>query len=65
MKVIIDRIENEIAVVELENKEMLSIPVALIQDAKEGDSLVITVEKKTAEQIKDTHSIFEKLRNKS
>ena len=65
MKLIIDRIEENIAVMELPSGEYVNIPKVLIEDAREGDSIVITVEKKTKEQESDTHSIFERLRNKS
>ncbi|MBQ2972707.1 MAG: DUF3006 domain-containing protein [Ruminococcus sp.] len=61
MKIIVDRIEEDIAVVELENGSKANIPVALLGDATEGDAIVLSVEKKAV----DTHSIFEKLRNKS
>lgn len=61
MRFIIDRIEEEKAIVELENGEMLTIPAILVQNAKEGDAITLTVEEKH----KDTHSIFEQLRNKS
>ena len=65
MKLIIDRIEENIAVMELPSGEYVNIPKVLIEDACEGDSIVITVEKKTKEQESDTRSIFERLRNKS
>lgn len=61
MRFIIDRIEEDKAVVELENGEMLEIPAVLLQNAKEGDTVTLTVE----EERKDTHSIFEQLRNQS
>ena len=61
MRFIVDRIEEDKAVVELENGEMLEIPAVLLQNAKEGDAFTLTVEEKR----KDTHSIFEQLRNKS
>lgn len=61
MKFIIDRIEENKAIVELENGELLTIPSVLLENAKEGDVVTFTVEEK---QI-DTHSIFEQLRNKS
>ncbi len=61
MKIIVDRIEEDIAVVELENGNCVNIPAVLLGDATEGDAIVLSVEKKR----EDTHSIFEKLRNKS
>lgn len=65
MKIIVDRIEENTAVVELENGVMLSVPKEIIADANEGDSITLTVEKKTQSDTTNTHSIFEKLRNKS
>ena len=50
MKLIIDRIEENIAVMELPSGEHVNIPKVLIEDACEGDSIIITVEKKTKEQ---------------
>ncbi len=61
MKIIVDRIEENIAVVELEDGSKADIPVVLLGEATEGDAIVLSVEKKR----EDTHSIFEKLRNKS
>ncbi len=65
MKYVIDRIEENTAVVEIETGQTASIPLELLKDAKEGDTVVITIEKKSEESAPDTHSIFEKLRNKS
>lgn len=42
MKVIIDRFEEDIAVVELDG-EMLHAPRALFREAKEGDTVELTV----------------------
>lgn len=42
MKVIIDRFEEDIAVVEL-NGEMLNVPRALFAEAQEGDAVELTV----------------------
>ncbi len=61
MKITVDRIEENIAVVELEDGKRVNIPAVLLGEAKEGDVITLTVEKKR----EDTHSIFEKLRNKS
>lgn len=44
MKIVIDRIEDEIAVCELENGEMIEAPVSLFGEVKEGDIVSITVE---------------------
>ena len=65
MKYVIDRIEENIAVVEIEEGKTANIPLELIKDAKEGDTVVITIEKKSETDTAYTHSIFEKLRNKS
>lgn len=65
MKLIIDRIEENTAVLELESGECVNVPKVLIDNAQEGDTIIISVEKKTKEQTSDTHSIFERLRNKS
>ena len=60
MRFTIDRIEKDKATIELENGEMLTIPAVLLEGAKEGDAVTLTVEEKRI----DTHSIFEQLRNK-
>lgn len=65
MKYVIDRIEENLAVVETEEGKTATISLDLIENAKEGDAVVITIEKKSDETAKNTHSIFEKLRNKS
>ena len=65
MKCVIDRIEENVAVLEIETGKTANIPLELVKDAKEGDTVVITVEKKSEDDIADTHSVFEKLRNKS
>ena len=45
MKIIIDRFEEEIVVAELENKQMINIPKAIMPtDAKEGDVISIQVD---------------------
>ena len=65
MKVIIDRFEGDLAVVEL-NEKMYNIPRALLPDAHEGDTVEITVTGKTThEDTEDNHDIFERLRKKS
>ncbi|MBQ8057791.1 MAG: DUF3006 domain-containing protein [Ruminococcus sp.] len=61
MRFVIDRIEEDTAVIELENGQMLTIPAVLVDNAKEGDAIILTVEEKRV----DTHSIFEALKNKS
>lgn len=50
MKITIDRIEGEYAVVELENKTMLDMSILLIPEgAKEGDIISIEIDKKETE----------------
>ncbi len=64
MRIVVDRIEENIAVVELESGKTVTVPTELLCGAKEGDSIVLTVEKKEESAV-DTHSIFESLRKKS
>lgn len=45
MKFIIDRFEGEFAIVELENKKMIDMPIILLPpDAKEGDIINISID---------------------
>ena len=64
MKYIVDRIEENYAVIEINTGKTISIPIELIEGAKEGDTVVITIEKKEEYTKVDTKSIFDKLRNK-
>ena len=64
MRIVVDRIEENIAVVELENGKKVTVPTELLCGAKEGNAIVLTVEKKEESAV-DTHSIFESLRKKS
>ncbi|MDF2676263.1 MAG: hypothetical protein K0Q97_556 [Bacillota bacterium] len=52
MKIIIDRFEGDFAVVELQNKQMVNIPKAIIPpEAVEGDVISIEINKEeTAER---------------
>lgn len=53
MSFIIDRFEGEFAVVELENKEIIDIPRAILPvDAKEGDVIIISIEETETENQK-------------
>lgn len=53
MNFIIDRFEGDYAVVELENKEMLDIPRAILpEEAKEGDVINISIEETETENRK-------------
>lgn len=53
MKVIIDRIEGEYAVIEMEDKTMINIPKCLIPDSKEGDIIRIEIDKDETEKRKN------------
>ncbi|TCT11628.1 DUF3006 family protein [Natranaerovirga pectinivora] len=63
MKVIIDRFEGRFAVVELENKEKVNMPVELIpSEAKEGDIIHIYIDKKETEKRRlEMSSLMDKL----
>lgn len=51
MKVTIDRFEGDYAVVELEDRQMVDLPKALVpSDANEGDILEITVNRDETEK---------------
>ena len=53
MKIIIDRFEGELAVVELPNGNMINCPKAILPgDAKEGDIISIVVDEKPTEEKK-------------
>ena len=52
MKVIVDRIEGEMLVVELENMSTVNIPLAVIPEAKEGDVINITVDRGDTENMR-------------
>ena len=60
MKVIIDRIEGNFAVVEISKGKMLNVPKELFIGANEGDVVEITVLKKETEERKKK---IEKLMN--
>ena len=66
MKAIIDRFEEDHAVVEL-NEKMYNIPRALIpHDAREGDTIEITISGKISNERREaSHALFERLRKKS
>ncbi len=66
MKVIIDRFEGEIAVVECDGR-MMNIPRALVGDAQEGDAVMITPLGKNADRMREEerpHRVFERLRRR-
>lgn len=61
MKIIIDRFEGELAVVEMENGETVNMPKVLVQDAKEGDILEIIKQARATEK---REAYIESLKNK-
>lgn len=61
MKVIVDKIEENIATVELENGEMLNLPRKILDGAEEGDIVEIIVRKNETYERKET---IEKLANR-
>ncbi len=65
MKIIVDRIEENLAVIELPSGRIITVDKELIMNAKEGDAIVLSVEEKSEQDKVDTHSIFEALRKKS
>ena len=65
MRIIIDRLEGDYAVAEL-GEQMLNLPRVLFPNAKEGDTVEITVlGKLPPENSEPPHEIFERLRRKS
>ena len=48
MKITIDRIENDVAVIELPSGKIIDIPLLLFPDAEEGD--VYNIEKDSAQR---------------
>lgn len=50
MTVIIDRIENDYAVVELENGKTVQVPVELFEDVCEGNAYEISITENPVEQ---------------
>lgn len=63
MRFTIDRFEGELAIVELENKEIIEIPrVILPLDAKEGDIIATSLDaRETEERKKRIQEKFESL----
>ncbi|MDR0406434.1 MAG: DUF3006 domain-containing protein [Clostridiales bacterium] len=52
MKVIIDRFEGGFAVVELPDKTMANLPLALVPNAKEGDVVSIEIDARETDEVK-------------
>ncbi|TCU77300.1 DUF3006 family protein [Tissierella praeacuta] len=63
MRFTIDRFEGELAIVELENREIIEIPKVILPiDAKEGDIIIISLdEKETQDRKKRIQEKFESL----
>ena len=53
MKIVIEKIENEIAVCELENGNLVEAPLALFGEVKEGDIVNLTVDKQEPDTVKE------------
>lgn len=64
VQVIIDRFEEEYAVLELESGEMLNAPRVLFSEFREGAHILLT-EKEQDEEDDSATALFEKLRKKS
>lgn len=64
MRVIVDRIEENIVIVEADDENTYQIPAALCPDAREGDAIEINVIGKQP-PTEEPHSIFERLRKNS
>lgn len=65
MRVVIDRIEDGIACVELENGKIICVPAELFAGCKEGDIVYITPHKEETEKKKqeiaiDLSGLFDK-----
>lgn len=60
LKVILDRFEEDFALVELENKEIVNIPRILVSEAEEGDIIEIRICK---EETKQRQEEIEKIAN--
>ncbi|MBK6088274.1 DUF3006 domain-containing protein [Ruminococcus difficilis] len=64
MKVIVDRIEENIVIVEADDENTYKLSSALCPDAREGDTLEINVIGKQLSK-EEPHTIFERLRKNS
>lgn len=62
MKVILDRFEGEYGIVELEDMTFVEIPRVLLDNAKEGDVISISVDiEETKRQKKEIESLMDDL----
>ena len=57
MRVVVDRIEDGLCSVELENGKIICVPAELFEGCKEGDVVYITPDKEETERIKNAISI--------
>lgn len=64
MRVIVDRIEEGVVIVEADDENTYQLPIALCPDVKEGDTIEINVIGKQP-PTEDPHAIFERLRKNS
>lgn len=65
MKIVIDRIEGDIAVCEIDGKRFVNIPVSLFDNAKERDVYVLTKNDSARdESLNKAQSLFDKLKKK-
>ena len=64
MKIIIDRIEGDIAICEIDGKSFLNLPVSLFDNAKERDIYTLTRDDSAKEEaLNKAQSLFDKLKN--
>ena len=64
MRVIVDRIEENIVIVEADDENTYKLSSALCPDAREGDTIEINVIGKQPSK-EESHTIFERLRKNS
>ena len=63
MKIIIDRIEGDIAVCEIDGKKFINLPVSLFENAKERDVYILTKDDSAKEEsLNKAKSLFDKLK---
>ncbi len=65
MKIIIDRIEGDIAVCEIDGKGFVNLPASLFENAKERDIYTLTKDDAAkAGSLNKAQSLFDKLKKK-
>ena len=65
MKIIIDRIEGDIAVCEIDGKRFVNLPVSLFENASERDIYLLTKDDASkAESMEKARLLFDKLKKK-